>query len=96
MSSMAKRLGVTKQYVTAIVDRLAKDGLVERGHDNKDRRVVLVSLTSAGHVKITEGRVKVLENFSRRISTLNEEDQERLLQALRELKFILTKMEEPR
>lgn len=39
---LAGVLGVSSSAVTQLVDRLAEIGMVERRHDTKDRRVVLV------------------------------------------------------
>ncbi len=39
---LAELLGVSSPAVTQLVDRLVEIGMVERRHDTKDRRVVLV------------------------------------------------------
>ena len=39
---LAEALGVSSSAVTQLVDRLVEIGMVERHHDTKDRRVVLV------------------------------------------------------
>jgi DNA-binding MarR family transcriptional regulator len=48
MSRLAEALDVSVASMTGIVDRMEKRGLVERRHEGKDRRVVLVYPTDAG------------------------------------------------
>ena len=42
--AIAEHTGLTSGSVTNLVDRLEKVGYVERGHDSRDRRRVLISL----------------------------------------------------
>jgi len=48
MGDLARRAGVTEKTATGLVDRLERDGLVQRARDEADRRVVHVRLTAAG------------------------------------------------
>ncbi len=48
VSELADELGVKPPTVTAMVDALLKRGLVTRGSDSADRRVVLVSFSDKG------------------------------------------------
>jgi DNA-binding MarR family transcriptional regulator len=48
MGELARRVSVTEKTITGIVDRLERDGHLARERDAGDRRVVRVSLTSAG------------------------------------------------
>jgi DNA-binding MarR family transcriptional regulator len=48
MSRLAEALDVSVASMTGIVDRMERRGLVERRHEGKDRRVVLVYPTQAG------------------------------------------------
>ncbi|GCE15127.1 MarR family winged helix-turn-helix transcriptional regulator [Tengunoibacter tsumagoiensis] len=57
--------------VTGIVDRLLNTGMVTRKHDEKDRRVVVVSLTDAGRAQLARTKaqsdkdiMQVTESFS--------------------------------
>lgn len=53
---LATRLGITMSTVSGQVDKLVRAGLVERGHDPKDRRVVPLHLTSEGESVVGEIR----------------------------------------
>ncbi len=48
MSELARELGVTLPTATGIVQRLIRQQLVERTHEERDRRLVFVSLTATG------------------------------------------------
>ncbi len=49
MSEVGRHLRVSGGNVTGLVDRLEKEGLVERQQHPSDRRSILVSLTKRGH-----------------------------------------------
>lgn len=61
---MAQRLGVEGSTVVAMLDRLARAGLLERQFSPTDRRVRLIVLTEAGQVMF--GRVKTEAEAIRR------------------------------
>ena len=47
-SVLAQIFGVSRPTITRMVDGLVKKGLVERHHDPGDRRLAIISLTTAG------------------------------------------------
>ena len=56
---LAGGLGVTLPTVTSVIDRLVRQGLVERRDDPNDRRRVIVAVTSGGQAlveRIQQGR----------------------------------------
>ncbi|MBN2380193.1 MarR family transcriptional regulator [candidate division WOR-3 bacterium] len=48
MGELAHQLGTSSGNMTAMIDRLVRSGLVERGRSEKDRRVVQVRLSQDG------------------------------------------------
>ena len=62
VKTLSQRLDVAKSRVTKVVDGLIEKGLAQRIEDPKDKRIVLVKLTSAGMKKFEE-----LEAFRREI-----------------------------
>ena len=52
MKNLAETLGTSVTAVTGLVDRLEEHGLVERRHDQDDRRVVMAALTSEGRITV--------------------------------------------
>ena len=54
MGQLARRLGVTMGAATNLVDKLVGAGYVERGHDERDRRIVRVAVTRQGLALLQE------------------------------------------
>ena len=86
MNELSRLLMVTGGNVTAIVDQLEKEGLVERLEEPDDRRAFRIRLTRSGVKSFTEMAraheqwvVDLLEGLSRR-------DQDELLKLLAKLK----------
>ena len=48
---LSKATGLRPAATTALIDRLVGKGLVERVHDDTDRRQVLVQMTEHGHAR---------------------------------------------
>ncbi|MCT4592738.1 MAG: MarR family transcriptional regulator [Anaeromicrobium sp.] len=48
LSEIGEKMVVTKANMTGLIDRLEKDGLVERIRDSKDRRKIRAVLTTKG------------------------------------------------
>lgn len=53
-SLLAEKAGVSRATMTGLLDGLARDGLVERVFDEKDRRSVTVTLTASGQAKLDD------------------------------------------
>jgi MarR family 2-MHQ and catechol resistance regulon transcriptional repressor len=52
LTELARSIFVTNTNITGLVDRLERDGLVERRRDPEDRRAQLVVLTAQGRAKL--------------------------------------------
>lgn len=79
MSELADSVSINMSTMTGVVDELIKMGLIERTRSIKDRRVVIVKLTSKGGEileKVQEYRNKELERV---IGYLDEEEREVLI-----------------
>lgn len=85
MSRLADELDVALPNATGIVGRMAEHGIVQRTHDPHDRRIVLVSLTDEGHRLIGEMEAGRRERMTRLIGLMDEAQQRRLLQSVRDL-----------
>lgn len=83
MGELCKIANVKMPSMTEVVDRLAKEGFVERVRDTDDRRVVKVQLTSSGkkaHDKILESREQELHNI---FGCLDVKERQQFLESLR-------------
>jgi DNA-binding MarR family transcriptional regulator len=80
--------------VTATVDKLLRLGLVDRTVDAKDRRIVRVGLTAAGHRRVTSRRTKRTAWLAARMHELPADDVRRLSEAADVLEAIVAATEE--
>ncbi len=80
---LARSQGVSRATVTSTVDTLARRGLVQRGADERDRRLVTVELTPAGQECIQT----VYPHFNRAeaeiVAHLDQNERETLAHLLR-------------
>lgn len=60
LTQLAEKLEVKPSAITVMIDRLVLANLVTRHHDDKDRRVVLVQLTTTGEEALE--KVKRIRN----------------------------------
>jgi DNA-binding MarR family transcriptional regulator len=96
MSALARRMQVTKQYVTALVDRMVQEDLAIRRPDQNDRRIINLCITEAGKGKLQEVKARAGQEIRTTLSQLEVADRRRLYRALQEQKEILFMLEEPR
>jgi DNA-binding MarR family transcriptional regulator len=81
ITDLAAIEGVTQPSMTALVTVLERAGLVERGQDPRDQRVVLVALTAAGTDYLRSRRRAGAEAFARLIDKLPPDETATLLAA---------------
>jgi len=92
MSEIGRRLYISKPYMTALIDTLIKDGLVERTPDLADRRVINISITEPGKKHLKQSITLYKNDLKDLLSTLDEYDLEGLCASLESLKAILGKI----
>lgn len=96
MSTLARRMQVTKQYITALVDRMVEEGLATRRPDQGDRRIINLCITEAGDRTLQDVKARARQEIRTTLCHLAEADRRRLHRALQEQKEILFMLEEPR
>jgi DNA-binding MarR family transcriptional regulator len=80
MSRLAEALDVSLPNVTGLVDRMVEHGLVVRGRDSDDRRVVTVSPTEAGKAQADEIDLVRRRALAQLLNRLNPTQQAQALQ----------------
>ncbi len=65
VTELGERLGLKTSTVTALADRMERDGLIRRKRNDKDRRVVRLYLTEKG--KFLKGKIP---NFNEHVLSL--------------------------
>jgi len=82
MGQIARELGVSLPTTSGLVDRLHREGLVDRVVNDRDRRVVLVRLTKEGRTVIQRMLRLLSDLLTRLLAHLTEAEQESLAQAV--------------
>ena len=86
-TEFTRTLMITSSGATKRLDRLERDGLIERSPDPHDRRGTLIGLTDAGRELIDAVTPPHLDNERNLLSTLTAEEQEQLAALLRKLQL---------
>lgn len=91
VSDLSQKLGLSNSTVSGIIDRLEKQGLVERTRSTEDRRVVYVSVTSKFKDTFQKHFKEAERKFEELISRASPEDLNKIIEGLESLKKILEK-----
>ena len=84
-SDLAREQHVGMSAVTGVIDGLVARGLVERRHDEQDRRAVRLDVTAEGRAVLAEAQAAVLDSTRELLAPLSSEARERVLIAMRDL-----------
>ncbi|MFC4950541.1 MarR family winged helix-turn-helix transcriptional regulator [Pseudonocardia sp. GCM10023141] len=78
VTELARHLGLDKSTISGLLDRAGKRGLVERGADPGDGRVVRVTLSEQGHHLAESIRVEVADLLAPFVDNLTRSEQGRM------------------
>jgi len=93
MSQIGRHMGISKPYMTALVDKLIRDGLVERVPDPHDRRVVNVKITDAGIEEIRDFTERIRKTVVKNLSSLDPEDISTLHEMVKDIRGIISRLD---
>lgn len=85
MGELARRVAVTEKTITGVVDRLERDGLVARGRDPRDRRVVQVRLAARGGQLYRRMDGEIDAKLERLLGMLQADDRRHLIRMVETL-----------
>ena len=85
VSELAQRMDMTPAHASLVVGELARAGLVERDHDERDRRLIVVSLSSNAHTAVAEMRRRHAAPLLKFLGELDEEEADRFIDHLARL-----------
>ncbi|MFI0482510.1 MarR family winged helix-turn-helix transcriptional regulator [Actinomadura sp. 9N215] len=89
MTALAAEHGVRMPTMTAQINRLERDGLVARGRDGADARVVTVRLTEPGRDRLAAGRERRIGFLAERFADLTADERAAVAAALPALDKLL-------
>lgn len=93
MCDLRDELGVTATNITALVDALEKDGMVERVAHPTDRRATLIQLTPKAHKTVSFGCTEFKDKVSGLFAGFNASEQEQLFRLLMKMRSALIERE---
>jgi DNA-binding MarR family transcriptional regulator len=85
VSELANRLQMTTAHASLVVGELARAGLVGREHDERDRRLIVVSLSDAAKPAVAEMRKRHAAPLLKFLDELDEEEADRFIDHLSRL-----------
>jgi DNA-binding MarR family transcriptional regulator len=85
VSELADRMDMSIAHASLVVGELAGAGLVERDHDERDRRRIIVSLSDAAIPAVTQMRDRHAAPLIRFLDSLDEPEADRFINHLGEL-----------
>ena len=91
ISDLSKRMGLSNSTISGIVDRLERQGIVERIRSEEDRRVVWVNVTSDFRKTAKSHIHKVEEKFALMMNESTPEEIEKIYDGLNLLKNLMEK-----
>jgi DNA-binding MarR family transcriptional regulator len=85
MGELAARCGITEKTITGVIDRLEREGYVQRERDQHDRRVIRVRLSRKGAVIHGQLQSRFLQRLSRFLEMIEPVDRSQLLRIIERL-----------
>jgi DNA-binding MarR family transcriptional regulator len=93
LTEVSAVLGVKKNTLSELLDRMVRDGLVAREFSPEDRRVVRLRMTPAGRSAIKGFERSLMDNIGQFLEGLGGEDRRDLVTAMESLTRILERHE---
>jgi len=91
LTEVSATLGVKKNTLSELLDRMVRDGLVARELSPDDRRVVRLRITPTGRSAIKEFERSLMDNIAQYLKGLDAEDRRDLVTAMESLTRILAR-----
>jgi DNA-binding MarR family transcriptional regulator len=92
MSEIGCKLSIPKPHVTAQVDKLISEGMVERIFDPNDRRIVNIRFTEKGKEDFKAIKQEISKDMRERIEKLDEQRLKLLFDSTQQAREILSEI----
>jgi DNA-binding MarR family transcriptional regulator len=89
---LARAADLNPATITAMLDSLARDGIIERHPDPGDRRVILVSLTEAGQALMAERRERWFTLWHEHVGDLSPEEFDFAVDVIRRVTRVISNL----
>jgi MarR family transcriptional regulator, organic hydroperoxide resistance regulator len=89
---LARAADLNPATITAMLDSLARDGIIERHPDPGDRRVILVSLTEAGQDLMAERRERWFALWDEHVGDLSPEERAFAVDVIRRVTHVISNL----
>jgi len=93
MTEVGEEISISRPQMTHSTDKLISLGMVERQHDVKDRRKINIKLTAKGRETIKKIQQVIQSRIKEKLSSLDEDDLDRLAASLRNMADTFAKMQ---
>jgi len=94
ISDLSEKLGLSNSTVSGIIDRLEKQGLVERTRSEEDRRVVYVKVSSEYKKSVQARHNEFERKFDTMMSRATPEELDTIRDGLKTLKIVIERQKE--
>lgn len=94
-SDIVKALHIDKSYLSRLIKRFYKNGLIEKDTSDNDKRAIKITLTEKGHSEVEKLIALTNNHIKTKISKLNANECSKLCTALNTVISILEKEDKP-
>lgn len=93
MKFFCEKLMISKPNLTKVVNRLIEEGLIDRKTDEKDRRIINLSITEKGETFMEEHKEAAKASLRKKLDVLSDDDINKLIKNFEEVQSILGKLD---
>ncbi len=93
LSVIGKKFRISKSQITSRMDELVREGLIERVHDENDRRIIRVILTGKGQDFIENNGKYFNEHLKELLSSLSLTEVEELNKSIINIKNVVLRIQ---
>ena len=94
MHYYGQKLLISKPNMTTLADKLIKESLLERQADEKDRRIINLTITPKGEKFLELHKSHLKKLIVKRLEVLKDEDMQKLNDSFKEIQIIFSKLDD--
>ena len=94
MKEIGNLLCISKPNTTFVINKLISEGKLERLPDNRDRRIINISITEKGKEYLKQNKERAKANLKKSLAKLSKKELDTLYESIDNLNGILSKIGE--